>query len=282
MDYNEVIFRLQPYTVEYADILAALLDELPFESFVYEEPFVKAYMPSSRFDLDLLCAKIASFEAIIQFAVSYEFSKTESRNWNEEWEKNFPPITVAGRCTVKAGFHKDLPLTQYNIVIDPKMAFGTGHHQTTSLMIEGILDTDMASKSVLDMGCGTGILAILSVMRGAAHPVTAIDIDPDATSSANENSLVNGVGDAVFVITGDETFIEKDKYDIILANINRNIILSHMESYSAGLRSAGTLLLSGFYTQDRDTICTRAAEFGLQLLCTQEKENWAMLKLVKS
>ncbi len=282
MDYHEVIFSLQPCNDEYADILAAFLDELPFESFVYEEPYVKAYMPSSRFDLDELSSKVSSFEAILPFALNYQVSRTESRNWNEEWEKNFPPITVAGRCTVKAGFHKDLPPTQYNIVIDPKMAFGTGHHQTTSLMIEAVLDTDMAGKSVMDMGCGTGILAILSVLKGAAHPVTAIDNDPDATSSAIENSLVNGVGDAVLVITGDETFIETDKYDIILANINRNIILSHMESYSAGLRSAGTLLLSGFYTQDKDTICTKAAEFGLQLLCVQEKENWAMLKLVKS
>ena len=269
MDYHEVIFSLHPCNDEYADILAAFLDELPFESFVYEDPYVKAYMPSLRFDLDELSSKVDSFKSLIPFSLKFQVSRTESRNWNEEWEKNFPPITVAGRCTVKAGFHKDLPLTQYNIVIDPKMAFGTGHHQTTSLMIEAVLDTDMAGKSVMDMGCGTGILAILSVLRGAAHPVTAIDNDPDATSSATENSLVNGVGDSVFVITGDETFIEKDKYDIILANINRNIILSHLESYSAGLKSAGTLLLSGFYTQEKGAKSTKAAEFGLQLLCAK-------------
>ncbi|MDD2419251.1 MAG: 50S ribosomal protein L11 methyltransferase [Bacteroidales bacterium] len=281
MRYTEVRIGIDPFSEENAEVVVAMTQEFPFESYVYDKPFLKAYIPTGKFNLQELERVVAEMDSF-PFDVTISSLPAEHKNWNEEWEKNFSPIVVSGRCTVKAGFHKELPETEFNIVIDPKMAFGTGHHQTTHLMIDQMLGMDLRGKKVLDMGCGTGILAILAAIKGAAAPVVAVDIDPDATDSARENSIVNHVGDVIEVITGDSSVVPGIEFDVILANINRNIILDQLVVYSKGLRPAGTLLLSGFYTEDIAMIVKKAEQFDLSFVKSEELGNWAVLTFEKS
>ncbi|MGE0091682.1 MAG: 50S ribosomal protein L11 methyltransferase [Bacteroidia bacterium] len=281
MRYTEVRIGIDPFSEENAEVVVAMTQEFPFESYVYDKPFLKAYIPTGKFNLQELERVVAEMDSF-PFDVTISSLPAEHKNWNEEWEKNFSPIVVSGRCTVKAGFHKELPETEFNIVIDPKMAFGTGHHQTTHLMIDQMLGMDLRGKKVLDMGCGTGILAILAAIKGAAAPVVAVDIDPDATDSARENSIVNHVGDVIEVITGDSSVVPGIEFDVILANINRNIILDQLAVYSKGLRPAGTLLLSGFYTEDIAMIVKKAEQFDLSFVKSEELGNWAVLTFEKS
>jgi len=282
MNYIEVNIEITPFSEEFSDIVISAIEELPFESFVNEEPFLKAYIPQDSFKAQDLKTLLSAFDGLDSFTLKVSNKFIEHKNWNEVWESNFRPIVVAQRCTVKAGFHKDLPNTEYNIVIDPKMAFGTGHHQTTYLMIDSILENDFKGKVVLDMGCGTGILAILAVMRGANVPVFAIDIDPIATLSACENSVKNGVGNKIEVLTGDSSLIQKERYNVILANINRNIILSDIEIYAGALKTNGVILLSGFYFQDLSLILEAGKKCGLEFVSQKIKDNWALLKLIKN
>ena len=281
MRYTEVRIGIDPFSEENAEVVVAMTQEFPFESYVYDKPFLKAYIPTGKFNLQELERVVAEMDSF-PFDVTISSLPAEHKNWNEEWEKNFSPIVVSGRCTVKAGFHKELPETEFNIVIDPKMAFGTGHHQTTHLMIDQMLGMDLRGKKVLDMGCGTGILAILAAIKGAAAPVVAVDIDHDATDSARENSIVNHVGDVIEVITGDSSVVPGIEFDVILANINRNIILDQLAVYSKGLRPAGTLLLSGFYTEDIAMIVKKAEQFDLSFVKSEELGNWAVLTFEKS
>ncbi|MGE4415143.1 MAG: 50S ribosomal protein L11 methyltransferase [Bacteroidales bacterium] len=281
MRYTEVRIGIDPFSEENAEVVVAMTQEFPFESYVYDKPFLKAYIPTGKFNLQELERVVAEMDSF-PFDVTISSLPAEHKNWNEEWEKNFSPIVVSGRCTVKAGFHKELPETEFNIVIDPKMAFGTGHHQTTHLMIDQMLGMDLRGKKGLDMGCGTGILAILAAIKGAAAPVVAVDIDPDATDSARENSIVNHVGDVIEVITGDSSVVPGIEFDVILANINRNIILDQLAVYSKGLRPAGTLLLSGFYTEDIAMIVKKAEQFDLSFVKSEELGNWAVLTFEKS
>jgi ribosomal protein L11 methyltransferase len=281
MRYTEVRIGIDPFSEENAEVVVAMTQEFPFESYVYDKPFLKAHIPTGKFNLQELERVVAEMDSF-PFDVTISSLPAEHKNWNEEWEKNFSPIVVSGRCTVKAGFHKELPETEFNIVIDPKMAFGTGHHQTTHLMIDQMLGMDLRGKKVLDMGCGTGILAILAAIKGAAAPVVAVDIDPDATDSARENSIVNHVGDVIEVITGDSSVVPGIEFDVILANINRNIILDQLAVYSKGLRPAGTLLLSGFYTEDIAMIVKKAEQFDLSFVKSEELGNWAVLTFEKS
>lgn len=282
MNYIEVNIEITPFSEEFSDIVVSVIEDLPFESFVNEAPFLKAYISQSAFCAQDLKTLLSSFDGMDNFKTKVSHKFIEYKNWNEVWESNFNPIVVGQRCTVKAGFHKDLPDTEYNIVIDPKMAFGTGHHQTTHLMIEAILENEFKGKKVLDMGCGTGILAILAVLRGANTPAHAIDIDPIAADSARENSEKNGVGNKVKVLTGDSSLIGTSKYDTILANINRNIILSDIEIYSSALQVNGTIILSGFYSQDVPIIVESGQKQGLTLVSQSLMDNWALLKLKKS
>lgn len=282
MNYIEVNLEITPFSEEFSDIVVSAIEELPFESFVNEAPFLKAYIPQDAFSARDLKILLSSFDGMANFSVKASNRFIEYKNWNEVWENNFNPIVVGQRCTVKAGFHKDLPDTEYNIVIDPKMAFGTGHHQTTHLMIEAILENEFKGKKVLDMGCGTGILAILAFLRGATAPIDAIDIDPIAADSARENSEKNGAGNKIKVLTGDSSLISRNLYDIILANINRNIILSDIEIYASALKSQGTIILSGFYSQDVPIIVEAGNKQGLTLVSESLMDNWALIKLKKS
>jgi ribosomal protein L11 methyltransferase len=253
-----------------------------FESYEYADEFLTAYIKEDLFNEDELNEILPSKEGGFSFNVSYTFEKVKNENWNKIWESNFQPIVIDDLCTVKASFHEGLPETKYTITIDPKMAFGTGHHQTTSLMMRALLKEDLTGRSVLDMGCGTGILAILAALKGGATRIVAIDIDPTATESAIENSNANRVGDEIEILTGDASLLAShEKFDLILANINRNIILDDIQKYSNVMNSQGVLQLSGFFAEDVDLIEVGAKAAGFEKVSVTIDNRWAQVKMKK-
>lgn len=280
MNYIEVCVTISPFSEDFADIVTAQLSDMQFESFVTENDTLKCYIKVQDFSPDLLNSLLSEFNSG-QFSIKHSWGEVEQENWNLLWESNFNPIIIDERCIVRASFHKDLPDAKYEIVIDPKMAFGTGHHQTTFLMLETMLDMDFCDKSVLDMGCGTGVLAILAAKMGAKSPVTAVDIDDIAVDSTKENATANKLDNKIAAVEGDSNVITNLSFDTILANINRNIILSDLEKYSAGLKSSGTLLISGFYMQDAPIIKSKAAAFDLEPVFEKSLDNWTVLKMIK-
>lgn len=282
MNYLSVRFRLDSYNEENAEILVALTEEMGFESYEYADEFLTAYIKEDLFNEDELNEILPSKEGGFSFNVSYTFEKVKNENWNKIWESNFQPILIDDLCTVKASFHEGLPETKYTITIDPKMAFGTGHHQTTSLMMRALLKEDLTGRSVLDMGCGTGILAILAALKGGATRIVAIDIDPTATESAIENSNANRVGDEIEILTGDALLLaSQEKFDLILANINRNIILDDIQKYSNVMKSQGVLQLSGFFAEDVDLIEVGANAAGFEKVSVTIDNRWAQVKMKK-
>jgi ribosomal protein L11 methyltransferase len=282
MNYLSVRFRLDSYNEENAEILVALTEEMGFESYEYADEFLTAYIKEDLFNEDELNEILPSKEGGFSFNVSYTFEKVKNENWNKIWESNFQPIVIDDLCTVKASFHEGLPETKYTITIDPKMAFGTGHHQTTSLMMRALLKEDLTGRSVLDMGCGTGILAILAALKGGATRIVAIDIDPTATESAIENSNANRVGDEIEILTGDASLLAShEKFDLILANINRNIILDDIQKYSNVMNSQEVLQLSGFFAEDVDLIEVGAKAAGFEKVSVTIDNRWAQVKMKK-
>ena len=278
MNYIEVKFHIIPYEEYISDLLIAELGEIGFESFVPSEEVLEAYISQSNFDEPKLKNVMDNFEFDVK--IEYKITPIADKNWNEEWEKNyFEPIVIGNDCVIHSSFHKDIPKAKYDIVIDPKMAFGTGHHETTSLVIDQILSMDLADKSLLDMGCGTAVLAILAAMRGAKK-LLAIDIDTWCTENSIENIAMNNV-DGIKVELGGAELLEGLHFDIILANINRNILLADLEKYAACLSVGGELYMSGFYTQDIPLIEAEANRNGLKLISYQEKNNWVVVKTVK-
>jgi ribosomal protein L11 methyltransferase len=254
---------------EASEIVIALLAELGFESFEETENAVKAYIPEKQFDEAALMELVDDFPELI---TSVEIRRIEQENWNRAWENNFPMTVIAGRVAVFAPFHTDIPESEHRICIMPQMSFGTGHHETTSLMIEMMLDLDMAKKSVLDMGCGTGILAIFAAMK-KARQVTAIDIDEWAYRNAAENCERNRIGN-IEILQGDKNLLTRRSFDLILANINRNILLEDIAAYAKSLPTGGLLLVSGFYASDLPDITAEAQRNGLKLVKHLEKKNW--------
>lgn len=280
MEYTEVRMSLSPFTEDNADWVVAEIESLGYESFCTEAPFLFAYIRTDRFDERALSSALTVFKG--HFSVTETHVPVQEQNWNAIWEASFSPIVVDGKCTVKATFHKNLPDTLYTITVDPKMAFGTGHHQTTYLMVSSLMNESVFGKRVLDMGCGTGILAILAVMMGASSPVDAIDIDDVAVDSALENFALNNVADNVSVRCGDASLIGNvEKYDIVLANINRNILMSDMGAYSKAMLAGATLLVSGFYADDIPMIVAAAEGCGLEYVSDSLKDEWAVVKFVK-
>lgn len=274
----EVKFVCSPNEEAVRDVLAALAAEIGFESFVDSDAGTTAYIPVKAFDKEALDGLITEFPLAAE--IGYSFAEIEGQDWNEEWEKNyFRPLVIDGRCIVQSSFHGVPKTYEYNITIDPKMAFGTGHHQTTELMIRSILEEDVAGKPVLDMGCGTAILAILASMRGA-DPILAIDIDEWACDNARENLVLNNVAN-VLVKAGGAELLGAESFDVILANINRNILLNDIWHYAGVLREGGALLMSGFYTEDVPAIEAECEKHGLRLQSQKEKDNWALVKVVK-
>lgn len=212
--------------------------------------------------------------------ITYTITEPEDKDWNEEWEKNFfQPIVIEDRCVIHSTFHKDYPKAEYDIVINPQMAFGTGHHETTSSILGELLDADLKGKSVLDMGCGTSILAILASMRGA-DPVTAIDIDDWCVNNSRDNIALNNINN-ITVELGDASLLEGRKpFDVIIANINRNILLNDMAAYTACMHKGSEIYMSGFYVQDIDAIRSKGESLGLKFVHYREKNNWAAVKLI--
>ncbi len=270
----------EPDLTTASDMLSAFLGEIGFESFVFENNVLTAYVRSEAFSSEAF-AEVLDQLPLPQVTLSAETEEIEGRDWNHEWEKNyFQPIVVADRCVIHSTFHTDYPKCEYDIVIDPKMAFGTGHHATTSQIIAQLLELDLIGKAVVDMGTGTGILAILAAMRGAA-PVVAIEIDPAAEVNARENMMLNHQAQ-IDLRLGDATMLEGCRADVFIANINRNIILNDLEAYAATLNRDAIMILSGFYESDIPMLQARAAAFGLEYVRhTTQGDNWACLVLRK-
>ena len=259
-----------------SEILVAELGELPFESFVESEFGVTAYIRKEAWNEHIL--EDLYILKSPEFSISYTIEEIEQVNWNQEWEKNFEPIDVDGRCHVRAPFHEKTN-AEFDIVIEPKMSFGTGHHETTHMMIQHLLDMDVTDMKTLDMGCGTAILAILAEMKGA-RPIDAIDIDNWCYLNSIENAERNNCTH-ISVFEGDAALLKGRKYDLIIANINRNILLADMQQYADCLNPNGTLLLSGFYEEDIPAIDDSCTAKGLYFVKKLQRNKWVSLKYVK-
>jgi len=280
MKYFEFTFKTDPCTETVNDILAGVLGDAGFESFIDSENGLTAYIQQSLCNEALIKASISEFP-IPNTTITYTFVEAEDKNWNEEWEKNyFQPIVIGDRCVIHSTFHHDVPQAEYDIVINPQMAFGTGHHETTSLILEELLDESLDNKSLLDMGCGTSILAILARMRGA-HPCTAIDIDEWCVRNSIENIELNKVDD-ISVSQGDASSLKgKGPFDIFIANINRNILVNDMKHYVACMHERSILYMSGFYIDDLPVIRAEAEKNGLTFIHHKEKNRWTAVKFQK-
>lgn len=259
------------------EILIAELGYAGFESFTETSHGVIAYIQKEEafpygeaLDFEKLLTTIQILNSN-EFKITYTAEEIEQVNWNEEWEKNFEPIEVDGKCAVRAPFHEKTGV-EFDIVIEPKMSFGTGHHETTYMMIKHLLKLDLKDKKTLDMGCGTGVLAILAEMRGA-HPIDAIDIDNWCYLNSIENAERNSCKH-ITVYEGDASLLHTKNYDFIIANINRNILLQDIPAYAKILTDGGTLLLSGFYTEDIPLISEKCNEHGLYFVSNYERNNW--------
>ena len=259
-----------------SEILVAELGELPFESFVESEFGLTAYIQKELWNATILDDLFVLQSP--EFNISFTIEEIEQVNWNEEWEKNFEPIEVDGMCHVRAPFHPKTA-AKYDIVIEPKMSFGTGHHETTHMMIQHLLRLDVQGKKTLDMGCGTAILAILAEMKGA-QPIDAIDIDNWCYLNSIENATRNNC-QHITVYEGDASLLVDQRYELIIANINRNILLADMQAYANCLVSGGTLLLSGFYVEDIPFLEASCTENGMQFVSQLQRNNWVSLEFEK-
>lgn len=280
MKYLEFIFHTEPCMEVVNDVLSAVLGEVGFESFVEQEGGIAAYIQTALYDEEALKSALDSFP-LADTTLTYTYKEAEDKDWNEEWEKNFfQPIVIGNRCVIHSTFHHDVPQAEYDIVINPQMAFGTGHHETTSLIIGELLEADLQGKALLDMGCGTSILAILARMRGAA-PCTAIDIDEWCVRNSLENIELNHV-DSISVFQGDASILpDKGPFDVVIANINRNILLNDMKHYVARMNPGARLFMSGFYTDDIPAIREEAEHNGLRFVHHKEKNRWAAVQFEK-
>ena len=276
-EYIEVAINIAPFSEENAEIVTAEISELPFESFSMEDPCLKCYIQKELYDAQALKGVLGEMEGM-GFEVGFTANLMPAVNWNAVWESQFTPIVVDGLCTIKASFHEGLKKTRYNITIDPKMAFGTGHHQTTYMMCRALLQNEDAvrDKVVLDMGCGTAILAILAAKMKAAH-VYGIDIDAVAAISAYDNARLNRVGKKIETYCGDASLLQRNTYDTILANINRNILLQDMPTYAKCLRRDGRLFVSGFYVEDMPMLIGMAEASGLEYVSHDSIDNWCCI-----
>jgi len=271
--YHFTIVPLQPAS----DILMAELGEIGFESFVETETGFSAFIPKTDWNPDAL-HKLQVLNSG-EFSIVYEKEEIAPVNWNSEWEKNFEPIEIENTVSIRAPFH-EVGNVQYNLIIEPKMSFGTGHHETTHLMVQHLLKLDLQNKKVLDMGCGTAVLAILAEKLGA-QPIDAIDIDPWSYENAVENVERNACK-YISVYEGDANLLTNQNYDVIIANINRNILLQDLSTYTKVLKKEGILLLSGFYVEDIPSINEIASLNHLDLVLTIERNNWVGLRYIKN
>ncbi|MEN0056699.1 MAG: 50S ribosomal protein L11 methyltransferase [Mucilaginibacter sp.] len=278
MNYYELLFTTITTEDYQQDLLINALGEIGFDTFEELEFGFKAYIPTDDFDEEKLKEQLLPYEDMFTF--SYEITLIPQKNWNEVWESNFEPIEIGNKVYVRATFHSAKPDFPYEIVIDPKMAFGTGHHQTTAMMLELILENTFEDKKVLDMGCGTGILAIMAAKLNAAE-ITAIDYDPVCFDSTIENAALNNINN-ITALCGSKEAIPDEQYDIILANINRNILLDQMARYAEALKPEGEIYFSGFYeSPDLEIITDEARKYGLKYITHKKTNDWVAAKFIK-
>ena len=275
MNYIQFLAKVSPLVMG-REILIAELAEIGFESFVDTEDGFEAYIQENDFDESNL--EQISLLSNEEFKIDYTINKIAQQNWNEQWEKSFDPIFVDEKCMIRAPFHEKPADNVIDIIIEPKMSFGTGHHETTHLIVSRLLNVDLNDKAVLDMGCGTGILAILAKKRNCGK-VLAIDNDEWAYTNSVENCERNNVD--IEVVLGDANQIKSNKFDVIIANINRNILLRDMHFYANALNINGILLLSGFFSIDKEVLTEEANKIGLTLTFENTKNEWAMLEFDK-
>ena len=279
MNYLEFRFFFEGDKGLASDILPTELAEIGFESFVLDENSLLAYIREIDCDEMRLKKTLDTFP-LPDVRIAYSSTLIEDKDWNSEWEKNyFQPIVIEGKCIIRSSFHLVKESALFGIIIDPKMAFGTGHHETTRLMIEELLELPLQEKSLLDMGCGTAVLAILASMRGAKK-LLAVDIDNWAYENALENLSLNGISNIEVIKGGAET-LAGEQFDVILANINRNILLEDMSSYCEALNPGGQLFISGFYTCDIPLLREKAASLGLAFVYHKECNDWALVRFEK-
>lgn len=304
MKYLEFTFTTSPSNEAVQDVLAAVLADAGFDSFVHTDSLdlhakkqtdnpeapvfedkadvdqFKAYIQKDLYDEATLKEALDSFP-LPDVDIHYQKVDAEDKNWNEEWEKNyFQPLNVDGRCVIASTFHKDVPKAEFNITIDPRMSFGTGHHATTSQMISRILNDDMTGLEVLDMGCGTSILAILARMRGAKHCV-AVDIDEWCVSNSLENISLNHM-DGIDVYKGDASILaDKGPFDLIIANINRNILLNDLCRYVPRMKQGAAIFMSGFYVEDIPVLRKECERLGLEFVDAHDMDHWACVKFIR-
>tara|TARA_B110000238_G_scaffold19308_1_gene18947 strand:+ start:1801 stop:2631 length:831 start_codon:yes stop_codon:yes gene_type:complete len=276
MSYTELTVELKPMQ-PFADILVARLNEINYETFLLEENILKCYIQTS------ILQKNESIDIILslsdQTKINYFFNKIDKKNWNAKWEESFSPVKINSNCIIRADFHKENKDIEHEIVITPKMSFGTGHHETTFLMSNEIFNIKLTNLSILDMGSGTGVLSIISSKLGAKE-VMAIDIDEWAYENSIENSILNNTNNINF-FNGDVSLIRNKNFDCILANINRNIILRDLVTYYKSLIKGGKLLISGFLVEDFDIVNKKINEIGFKLINKKNKNKWLMLHLEK-
>lgn len=278
MKYSSVAFTSSTMEDWQKDLLVDALAGIGYDTFEDVEQGFVGYIPTANLDVQAL--ETLLLRETEGFDISYTIQEMEDQNWNELWESNFQPITVDDICYVRATFHKPKPDIPYEIVIDPKMSFGTGHHQTTSMMLSYILENDFVGKDVLDMGCGTGILAILAVKHGAKH-VVAVDYDEVCVESVKENKLLNEV-EPIAAELGSAERMEGRVFDIILANINRNILMEQLAQYGLSMRPDGELYVSGFYDgEDLEMLVRKAQSVGLEYQRKKLQDKWCAAKFIK-
>tara|TARA_B100000767_G_C19775457_1_gene542298 strand:+ start:3686 stop:4522 length:837 start_codon:yes stop_codon:yes gene_type:complete len=273
--YIQFLFTLKPVQPA-REILVAELAHVGFESFVELDDGLEAYIPKMDWKNDLL--DDISFIKKSEYDIQYCQQTIAPKNWNEVWESDFKPIIIDNRCAVRATFHEPIA-TPYELIITPKMSFGTGHHQTTYMLLQHLLDIDLEGASVLDMGCGTGVLAVLSEKKGGA-PIDAIDIEPWCYENTKENALLNNCK-SIRAYQGDSSLLVDKKYDVIIANINKNVLIKDISVYSLSLNIGGTLLLSGFYTSDLEDIENSCERVQLEYVSHLKKQNWVAAKFSK-
>jgi ribosomal protein L11 methyltransferase len=278
MNYYELTFTTHTSEDYQKDLLINALGEIGFDTFEETEPVFKAYIPETDFNEELVAESVGPYREMFDF--SYGATLIPQKNWNEVWESNFEPIAIGDAVFVRATFHQPRPEFKYEIVIDPKMAFGTGHHQTTAMVLQHILENDFAHKKVLDMGCGTGILAIMAAKVGA-ESIVAIDYDPVCFDSTIENAQLNNINN-ITALCGSKEAIPNEQYDTILANINRNILIDQMSRYAEALKDGGEIYFSGFYeSPDLDIIKGEAGKYGMNYISHKKDKEWVAAKFLK-
>ena len=286
MQYIQLSLKITPSREIITDILSFHLGEIGYDSFIVSENGLEAYIPSKNFSDKALKETLHHlstdlFELLNDVNISYKFNHIEDKNWNKKWEENyFKPLILFDKCIIRSSFHQVDEKYDYEIIIDPKMAFGTGHHQTTYLMLQEILKLDLKDSAVLDIGCGSAVLAILASKMGAKH-IVAIDIDEWAFDNAKENTVLNDINN-VDVRLGEVDLVENEKFDFIFANINRKILLQDIKHYSNIMNKGGTLIMSGFYLDDVSDLKLESQKHNLSFKKTEQKDKWCAIVHTKN